>query len=105
MQKYCALERFCTRATFSGNDLWYHRLFFHKVDVLNTVNLDWENKLKESLQKSTEESALRMKLEHEVRTHASNVFLLALPFFHPCSIGRHSCMPGKMNTFVMWWRS
>ena len=38
-----------------------------QVDVLTAVNSEWEDKLKAALVKSTEEAALRMKLEHEVR--------------------------------------
>lgn len=38
-----------------------------QVDVLKGVNSEWEDKLKAALLMSTEEAALRMKLEHEVR--------------------------------------
>lgn len=34
--------------------------------MLTSVNQEWEDKLKEAFRKSTEEAALRMKLEHEV---------------------------------------
>ncbi|CAN0253133.1 unnamed protein product, partial [Ectocarpus fasciculatus] len=36
-----------------------------EVDVLRSVNLEWEDKLKEALRTSTEEAAARLKLEHE----------------------------------------
>ncbi|CAM9276390.1 unnamed protein product [Pylaiella littoralis] len=36
-----------------------------QVDVLTRVNLEWEEKLKEALTKSTEEAASRFRLEHE----------------------------------------
>lgn len=37
-----------------------------QVEVLRKVMADWELKLQESLERSTEEAALRMRLEHEV---------------------------------------
>ncbi|CAM9548987.1 unnamed protein product, partial [Ectocarpus sp. 12 AP-2014] len=36
-----------------------------ELDVLRSVNLEWEEKLKEALRTSTEEAAARLKLEHE----------------------------------------
>ena len=39
-----------------------------KVDVLTSVNQEWENKLKQAFRKGTEEAALRLQLEHEVRS-------------------------------------
>eukprot|EP00903_Cladosiphon_okamuranus_P018576 g17099.t1 len=36
-----------------------------QVDVLTNVNLEWEHKLKQALQRSTEEAAMRLQLEHE----------------------------------------
>lgn len=34
--------------------------------MLTSVNLEWENKLKQALERSTEEAAMRLQLEHEV---------------------------------------
>lgn len=34
--------------------------------MLTSVNLEWEEKLKQALQRSTEEAASRLKLEHDV---------------------------------------
>ena len=41
-------------------------LLISQVDVLTSVNLEWEQKLKQALQRSTEEEAMRLQLEHEV---------------------------------------
>eukprot|EP00752_Nemacystus_decipiens_P004692 g4280.t1 len=44
-----------------------------QVDVLTSVNLEWEQKLKQALQRSTEEAATRLQLEHENSVLSSKV--------------------------------
>lgn len=64
-----------------------------QVDVLTKVNLEWEHKLKQALQTSTEEAAWRLKLEHEVNKNTATSKKRVSDRNHAFGAWTRACVP------------
>lgn len=73
--------------------------------MLTSVNTEWEHKLKAALLQSTEEAALRMKLEHEVSWAGSGMlaFMVVMAVMVVVLVFLGVVETGGCGGWRWWW--